>query len=103
MTLWTRLNSHKGSIDMFDKSCNFTFKLMDYSIDGEEVSHSPRTQGKPQSDEVHFDQVRLLPPRSTTSPLMTKRPSRLNNHSRKLTVGRSGERGSLQDALDFAV
>ena len=36
---------------MIDKILYFTFKLMDYSIDGEEeVSHSPRTQEKQQNE-----------------------------------------------------
>ena len=33
------------------------FKFMDYSIDGEEDSHSPRTQEKPVSDPQVLEKV----------------------------------------------
>lgn len=39
---------------------------MDYSIDGEEDSHSPRTQEKPSSDPQVLEKVTTQPPRSST-------------------------------------
>lgn len=39
---------------------------MDYSIDGEEDSHSPRTQEKPISDPQVLEKVTTQPPRSST-------------------------------------
>jgi hypothetical protein len=52
------------------------FKLMDYSIDGEEDSHSPRTQEKQVSDPQVLEKVSTASRRSSIKPLMKSPTSR---------------------------
>ena len=56
------------------------FKFMDYSIDGEEDSHSPRTQEKPVSDPQVLEKVNPASRRSSIKPLMK---SHTTNHLRR--------------------
>lgn len=61
---------------------------MDYSIDGEEVSHSPRTQEK--NGEEVLEKVRLRLLRLNTRPMMaslTKQLSQLPSLRAKAAVG----------------
>lgn len=60
---------------------------MDYSIDGEEVSQSPRTEQKPENEQIDFYNVsRALPRSNQQSPRKNTRknpPCRLPNQSIK--------------------
>lgn len=51
---------------------------MDYSIDGEEVSHSPRTQEKNGEEVLEKVRFRLL--RSSMRPMMASLTRRLSQH-----------------------
>lgn len=72
----------------------YIFKFMDFSIDGEEISHSPRTQERP-TDPVVLEKVPLSPLRSNTK-LQMKGPA-INHPISRLDINNKNR----QDSQDF--
>jgi len=70
------------------------FEFMDFSIDGEEVSHSPRTQEKPANTQI-LEKVRVDRSRYSISLLSNRSHNLINNHLRM------NRKRKYKDAVSF--